>query len=151
MSLTARSSSPFLTSVLLIGTSPMERSSSGYLSCSMAKPPSSGRTRMRYCLPRAAHCPRAIRPLERFELLRREQHVLPLRELVPLDPVVILHLLPVLGADVLLLQAGAVFLVKPVEGDGCRGFAGREEFHRHGHETEGYGGGTDGMSAHKRL
>src|SRR6266850_630785 len=121
MSLMAMSSSPFLTSVFGIGTSAIERSSSGYRSCSIANPPSIG----------------------------RKQDVLAFGELVPFDHLLLLDLLAVFGADVLLLETGPVLLMEPVERDVRGRLAGGEQFDRHRHEAEGDRGRTNGMSAHK--
>src|SRR5439155_805001 len=54
---------------------------------------------------------------EGLQLLRLEDHVLSLRELVALHHLVLFDLVAVLGADVLLLQTRAVLLVQPVEAD----------------------------------
>jgi len=59
--------------------------------------------------------------LHGLEFFGGEGHVLVLGELVALDHVVLLDLLPVLRAHVLLLQPGAVLLVQPVEGHRGRG------------------------------
>src|SRR5438132_808896 len=85
---------------------------------------------------------------ERLQLLRLEDHVLPLRELVALHHLVLFDLVAVLGADVLLLQTRAVLLVQPVEADRGRRLAGGEHLDRHGNEAEGQGGGTKRVCAH---
>src|SRR3989441_493302 len=85
---------------------------------------------------------------EGLQLLRLEDHVLPLRELVALYHLVLFDLVAVLGADVLLLQTRAVLLVQPVETDRGRGLAGREHLDRHRYEAEGQGGGTKRVCAH---
>src|SRR5438093_883445 len=86
--------------------------------------------------------------LEGLQLLRIEDHVLPLRELVALHHLVLLDLVAVLGAHVLLLQACAILLVQPVEAAGGRRLAGREQFDRHGNEAQGQRGGTKRVCAH---
>src|SRR3989440_77357 len=85
---------------------------------------------------------------EGLQLLRLEDHVLPLRELVALHHLVLFDLVTVLGADVLLLQTRAVLLVQPVEADRGRRLAGGEHLDRHGNEAEGQGGGTKRVCAH---
>src|SRR5438132_1043005 len=85
---------------------------------------------------------------ERLQLLRLEDHVLPLRELVALHHLVLFDLVAVLGADVLLLQTRAVLLVQPVEADRGRRLAGGEHLDRHGNEAEGQGCGTKRVCAH---
>src|SRR5438874_2440000 len=59
------------------------------------------------------------------------------------------YLLPVLRADVLLLQTGPVFLVQPVERDRGRRLAGGKHFDRDRDEPEGNRGGTNGMRGHR--
>src|SRR5213592_890109 len=54
---------------------------------------------------------------QRFQLVWREGDVLAFAEFIALDHFITLDLLAVLGADVLLLESGAVFLVEPVERD----------------------------------
>src|SRR2546428_196700 len=85
---------------------------------------------------------------EGLQLLRLEDHVLPLRELVALHHLVLFDLVAVLGADVLLLQTRAVLLVQPVEADRGRRLAGGEHLDRNGNEAEGQGGGTKRVCAH---
>src|SRR6266550_2285159 len=85
---------------------------------------------------------------ERLQLLRLEDHVLPLRELVALHHLVLFDLVAVLGADVLLLQTRAVLLVQPIEADRGRRLAGGEHLDRHGNEAEGQGGGAQRVCAH---
>ncbi len=74
--------------------------------------------------------------VERLDLLGREDDVLALGELVSLGDLVPLHDLVVLGADVLLLEPGAVLLVHHVEADVGGGLAGGIEIDRDRNQSE---------------
>src|SRR2546422_190406 len=54
----------------------------------------------------------------------------------------------VFRADVLLLEAGSILLMEPVERDRGLRLAGSEQLHGHGHEAKRDRGGTDGMGGH---
>src|SRR5205814_9615150 len=86
-----------------------------------------------------------------FQFIRRERDVLSFGEFVALDHLVALDLLAVLGADVLLLESGAVLFVQPVERDGGLGFARREELHGHGDKAKRHRCRTDGRSGHSGV
>src|SRR5207253_9557165 len=87
--------------------------------------------------------------LERLQLVGSELNVAALGELVALDHVLFLDLLTILRADVLLLQAGPVLLVQPVERDRGRRLASRKHLDRDRDEPEGNRGGTNGMRGHR--